>query len=182
MLRRSMLSTTAMLPVATALAACGLQTPSAPGTIPGQVIADVTGALNVLAADLPALTATTPPVLTSAQEAPLLVDVRLALGFLATISGGTPAQTGVTALARAEAYFNAVLTALMTAPLPPPYNLAVIAANVVAASLEAYINSVVPPAPVPAPVPTPAASRAKAVAPGMTIEKARAVLHINPAE
>lgn len=177
MLRRSILSTTGLAVVGTAVAACSMLTPSAPGTIPAQILEDTTGALNALAQILPSLTASTPPVLTKAQEAPLLADINLALSFIATIGPGTPAQTGATMLARVEGYFNAALTGLSGVPLPANGSLIVIAANVVAASLEAYVNSLIPPTVVPV-VPTPAAARAKALAPGMSIEKARAILGV----
>lgn len=178
MLRRSMLNTSALISAGAVLTACALNQLSSAGTIPAQLVADVEGALNQLAIVLPALTATTPPALTTAQEAPLLTDVNLALGFMATIGSTTPAQTGITVLARAEGYFNAALAGLLAVPIPPPYNLIVIAANVVAPELEAYINSLIP-VTAPTPAPTPAKARAAKVAHGMTLDQARMVLKIN---
>lgn len=183
MLRRSMLSTSALVAAGSAtLAACSMFSTSAAGTVPAQIVADVDGALNQLAMVLPALTATAPPSLTKAQETPLLADVNQALGFMALVGPTTQAQTAATAMARAEGLFNAVLAALLAVPIPPPYNLIVIAANVVAPELEAYLNTLIPPpvaTPVPAPpAPTPAKDRAAKVAHGMTIEKAREVLKI----
>lgn len=178
MFRRAMLSTTGLISAAAVLAACsGSTTPSAPGTLPAQLLADVTGGLNQLANVLPALTATTPPVLTAAQETPLLADVNAALAFMATIGPNTPAQTGATLLSRAEGYFNAVVAGLLMVNLPSPYSTIVVAANVVVASLEAYLNSLLPPATTP---PAPAAARAARLRHGMTIEKAREVLHVKP--
>lgn len=181
MLRRSMLNTSALISAGAVLTACGATTLSSPGTIPAQIVNDVNGALNQMAMLLPALTATTPPALTAAQEAPLLVDVNLAQGFMATISGNTPAQTGVTVLARAEGYFNAVLAGLVAVPIPPPYNLIVIAANVIAPELENYVNSLLPPPVAAPPAPTPAAARAAKLGHKMTIGQARAVLKIEAA-
>jgi hypothetical protein len=177
MFRRSMLSTSAMVPLVAAVAACS-SVPSAPGTLPAQILADVTGALNQLAAVIPSLTMTTPPVLSQTVEATLLADVNYALGFMGTVSSSTPATPGATVLARAEGYFNAVLVALLPLPIPAPFNLIIVAANVVAPELEALIASFVPPTVTPVPAPAPAAARAKMVAHGMTIEKARAVLKV----
>jgi hypothetical protein len=181
MLRRSMLSTSAMMAAgAAALAACS-STPSPPGTLPAQILADVTGALNQLASVIPSLTKTTPPVLTQSVETTLLADVNYAQGFMATVSSSTPAASGVTVLARAEGYFNAVLVALLPLPIPAPFSLIIVAANVIAPELEALIASFIPapvtPAPVPAPAP--AAARARMVAHGMTIEEARKVLKVH---
>jgi hypothetical protein len=104
--------------------------------------------------------------------------VSYAQGFMATVSSSTPAQTGVTILARAEGYFNAVLGALLALPIPPPYNLIVVAANVIAPELEAFIASFVPPTVTPVPAPAPAAARARMVANGMSLEQARKTLKI----
>jgi len=178
MLRRSMLSTSALAAASAALAACGATTPSTPGTLPAQILADVTGALNQLALIVPALAMATPPVLTKTVAATLMTDLNDALGFMATISSSTPAQTGATVLARAEGYFNAVLAALLPLPIPSPYNLIVVAANVIAPELEAYLASLIPPTV--APAPAPAATRAKLAAHGMTLEQARTTLKVTP--
>jgi hypothetical protein len=178
MLRREVMSTSALMAAgAAALAACS-SVPSAPGTLPAQILADVTGALNQLAAVIPSLTMTTPPVLSQTVEATLLADVNYALGFMATVSSSTPATTGATVLARAEGYFNAVLVALLPLPIPAPFNLIIVAANVVAPELEALIASFIPPTVTPVPAPAPAAARARMAAHGMSIEKARTVLKV----
>jgi hypothetical protein len=176
MFRRSLISTTGLMTAGAVLAACGANTPSAPGTLPAQILADVQGALTQLQAVLPGLTMSKPPVISQVEQTSLTGDVSQGLSFLATIGPSTPAQTGVTVLARVEGYLNAVLAALVMVPIPSPYNLIVVAANVVAASLEAYINGLIPPAPTPAPAP--AATRAASVAHGMTLDQAREVLHI----
>ena len=177
MLRRSMLSTSAMVPLVAAVAACS-QVASPPGTLPAQILADVTGALNQLAAVIPSLTMTTPPVLSQTVEATLLADVNYALGFMATVSSSTPAATGVTVLARAEGYFNAVLVALLPLPIPAPFNLIIVAANVVAPELEALIASFVPPTVTPVPAPAPAAARAMKAGHGMDLDTARKTLKV----
>ena len=177
MLRRSMLSTSALMAAgAAALAACSTTTPSTPGALPAQILADVTGALNQLALIVPALAMATPPVLTKTVAATLMTDLNDALGFMATINSSTPAQTGATVLARAEGYFNAVLAALLPLPIPSPYNLIVVAANVIAPELEAYLASLIPPTVTPPPAP--AAARARTAAHGMTLEQARKTLAI----
>lgn len=176
MLRRSLLTTTGLMTAGAVLTACGANTPSSPGTLPAQILTDTQGALTQLQAVLPALTMSKPPVISQVEQTSLAGDVGQALTFLATIGPSTPAQTGVTVLARVEGYLNAVLAALVMVPIPSPYNLIVVAANVVAASLEAYINGLIP-APV-TPAPAPAAARAASVAPGMTLDQAREILHV----
>lgn len=175
MLRRSMLSTSALVAAGAALAAC---VASPPGMLPAQILADVTGALNQLALVVPALAATQPPVLTKMVEATLLNDLGIAQSFMDTISGSTPAQTGVTVLARAEGYFNAVLAALLPLAIPSPFNLIVLAANIIAPELEAYIASLVPPSVTPTPAPAPAAARVKSVEHPMTLAQARKALKV----
>lgn len=178
MFRRTLLSTSALLPPVVFLAACGITQPSAAGTIPAQVLTDVNGVLIQLDNILPALSTTTPPIIPPATEASLLADVNYAFKALATVSSSTPAMDGATVLARIEGYGGAVLGALLAVPLPPPYNLAVIAANIVWAGLESYINSLIPPPPgVPTPAPSPAMMRAKGH-PSMSLAEARAQLKI----
>lgn len=180
MLRRTLLSTSALLPPVVFLAACGITQPSSPGTIPAQVITDVNGVLIQLDNILPALSTTIPPVIPPALEATLIADVNYAFKALSTVSSSTSAMDGATVLARIEGYGGAVLGALLAVPLPPPYNLAVIAANIVWSSLESYINSLIPP-PAGAPAPSPAMMRAKGH-PSMSLAEARAQLKIPTAQ
>lgn len=179
MKRRALLSTTSLAAAGLVLAACGVTQPSQAGTVPAQILTDTNGALVQLDAILPALSATTPPIIPAALEKSLLQDVNYAFQSLQTVSSSTPAQTGATVLARVEGYGGAVLTALLAVPLPPPYNLAVIAANVVWASLEVYVNSLLPPVSAGGTTPPPAPQASfRATGRTMSIEEARAILKI----
>lgn len=175
--RRALLSTSALAATAGILAACGITQPSQASTIPAQILTDVNGALVQLDSILPALAASTPPVIPAAIEQTLLQDVNYAFQALSTVSSSTQAQTGATVLARVEGYVGAVLTELLALPLPPPYNLAVIAANVVFGSLEIYLNSLIAQSGGPAPEPSPAKARAVGK-PTMSLEEARSILKI----
>lgn len=173
--RRKLIASGSLLAIGaavTTLAACGSNTPTPPGTIPTQVIADVNGALQQLQNVLPSLV--TAKVLTSAQEQPIMAAITQAMSFMTTIGPNSPAQTATTALARVEGYFNAALAALVAVPIPSPYNEIVIAANVIAPELESYLNSVIPAV---APAST-SAKRAMKVSGGMSIDEARTVLHV----
>lgn len=178
--RRALISTSALVSLG-ALAACSsLTKPSSPGTVPAQVITDVNGALIQLDNILPALAASNPPVIPPALEQTLLADVNYAFKALQMIGPNTPAQDGATILARVEGYGSAVLQVLLTVPLPPPYNVAVIAANVVWASLVAYLNTVIPQSGGQAPVESPVAAHARAS--HISIEEARRILKIPAAQ
>lgn len=173
MLRRTMITNTGVLSAVGLLAACATPTAvSGSSTIPAQIIADAKGALQGLANVIPALIITVPPVLTAASAAPLTGLVQQGLSFIAGIGPDTAAQTGVTVLARVEGYISSVLAVLTVAPIPSPYSLIVIAADVIIPELEAYIASVVPAAA------APAKAAARVAGENMTLEQARQTLRI----
>jgi hypothetical protein len=177
MLRRAMLSTSGLVAAGAILAACSTtSTPSS--TVPAQIIADTSGALQGILNVIPALV--TDKVLTQAQATPLLTAVQEAMTYLAGVGPDTPAQAGATVLAQVAGYVNTALGILTSLPIPSPYSVIVIAAAVVVPELEAYIASVLP-APV-APAPAPAAARAARVSHGMSLAKAREVLHVKASD
>jgi hypothetical protein len=163
-----------MVSAGTILAACSIATTPV-GTLPAQVLTDISGALKQLAILVPALLAIKLPSLTTAWGTALLSDITAAQGFMATISASTVVTDGGTVLATVEGYLNAVLAALETLTLPSPYSLIVAAANIIAVEVESYLATLLP-----APAPTPAAARARKRSYGMSLEAARKVLKIAP--
>lgn len=173
--RRALLLSAAACVLPFVLSRCG-EISASSETLSAQVLADTSAALNQLSIVLPALTATTPPVLTQDQVAPLLRDIAEAQSMLATISATTPKTPGASVLSTVLGYVNAVLGAVPVALIPPPYNLIVTAAVVIGKEIESYVASIQPPV---TPTPTPAAARAARYGRGMSTEEARTILHAN---
>jgi hypothetical protein len=177
--RRNLLSCVALtLPLAAL--GCAAMSIGSYNTLSAQVLADTNAALTQLGITLPALTKTKPPVLTAAQVAPLLADIEKAKALLAALSAKMDAVTASTPLEQVLGYVNAVLDTVPIALVPPPFNLIVVASTVIAKEIESYVASISP-TPAPQPAPWPAAKRATVAAGGMTLERARAVLHATPA-
>jgi hypothetical protein len=164
--RRSLLICTALVP----LAACG--TTSNPTLTPGQIVADVSGLLTVLKADVPLIAAADPQLMTPAQESNIEQQLAAAQVLAATVTPQLTATQGATTLLQVESDINIALDAISAAatagsgPLAK-YALAVQAAMVLSAGIEAWLNA------------TLGLTAAHAtVVHGMTPEQARAVLGI----
>lgn len=172
--RRSLLSSAsaiAVLPIL--MAACGT---TASATLSAQVIADINGALQGLAT-LPAqLEKTVPPVITQALGDTIMADIAALQGSMATISASTALQAGVDVMARVFGGMNTAVSVLSAFPVPPPFNMVLMAVAVILPTVQAYLEKYQP-APVPVSPPA-AALRAKATAHGISLEKARATLHV----
>ena len=145
-----------------------------------QALTDLNGALKALENSIPLIQASAPAALGGQDPAALIANIQKAE---ALIAGLGDASANPTPLLQAEGIFNTVLKGLSLAPLPPPFDLIVLAANVVAPEVEAYVNTIAPGA-VPAPATAVGAPNTGIAGPPvvrLTIEDARQVLQVKPA-
>jgi hypothetical protein len=174
--RRRILGGTSLL----ALAAVGLMAgcSSSAATTPAQIVADAAGLVSALQSDLPLIVAADPNLMDAQTEAAVQMDLAKAQALAAQVTPQMTATQGATTLKTVEAYINVALeaaSAVATAGAGSPlaaYALPIQAAIVLAGVIEAWINATLGAGT------TTASARAKAVAPGMTPEKARVILGV----
>lgn len=177
--RRNLLcssSTMALVPLFAGLAACS--TPTASATLSATVIADINGALAGLVSLPPQLEHTTPPVITQAMGDTIVADLTALQQSMATISASTALQAGTVVMERVFGGMNTAVAVLSAYPIPPPYNLVLMAVSVILPTVEAYLRTAWPTTTPPVSPPVAAVGR-KAKAGGMSLSAARQQLGIN---
>lgn len=174
MLRRHLLATAALTPVAAALAACG--TTLTPAQIVTQAGATATG----LAGAIKQVIAAYPSLIPATTAVTIQTDLADASAAATSLSASLPATTGASLVQTVEGYINAVLTVLAGPPIngliPAPFNMAVTAASILIPQLEAFVNTYLPATAAASPVALAARHRFAALAPAMTPEAAVAIL------
>lgn len=156
-----------------ALAAC-----TTTGTTPAQVIADARGIVSALQTLLPSLTVADPLLLTPAQQAQVSDALARATALLATVTPSLPAAQGATTLQAVKGYINVALDAVSAVagaaagtPLAA-YAVPIRAVIALVPVIEMFVNQTL------GAVSGTAKLRARAVAPTMTPDAARAILGI----
>lgn len=166
-------NTTAAALAGFALAGCG--TTGTPAVTPAQVAADLSGLVTTLTTVIPQIERAAPGALTPSQQTALANDLQNARIALAGFTAGIPASVGASKAQIIDGYIADVLSTAV-AVAPPPYNTALIAAEVILPEVEMFINQYLP-----ASITQPAAARfasARVGAAAMTPDQARAKLGI----
>ena len=168
-MNRRAFTTTA--PLALLLSGCGTNTT----LTPAQVVADAQGIVTGLGKAFGIVIAEDPALIPPAQAATDTAGLNVASGALATIAANLPpVTTGQTLLQTVEKYINAALddaaavTPKIVALVPAlaPALPLIQAASVLVPVIEAFINPAAP------------ATAARAMAGGMTVAQARALLGV----
>ena len=139
---RSALTGASML----ALAACGNGTPPVIPVIPvtpAQVAADLSGLVTALTTVIPQLEKAAPNALTPSQQTALANDLANAQKAIAGFAAGIPASVGASKAQIIDSYLNDIVSTA-AAVAPPPYNTALIAAEVILPEVEAFVNQYLP--------------------------------------
>ena len=123
-----------------ALTACSTSTTD---VTPAQVAADLSGLVATLATIVPQIERAAPNALTQAQQTALANDLSNAQKALASFAAGIPATTGASKAQVIDGYLNDII-ATAAAVAPPPYNTAMIAAEVILPQIEAFVNQYLP--------------------------------------
>jgi hypothetical protein len=168
--RRNLIASAGLIPAGALLTRCASTTST--GTVPQQVLNDVTAALTTLSANLTTIATTNPTLIPAATMTTIQTDIATAQQAVATISAQTAATAGASVLQTVEGYLNAALNTLAAIPLiPAPFSTVIMAAALIAPEIEAFVASVVG-------TPTVSATPPKLAfsASGMTVAQARAVL------
>lgn len=179
--RRHILASAASLAGISLLAACTTTNAAGQTIIDPQVLADATGMVNTLIAELPVLLSIDKTLLSTDTQNTVTTALTAAQTALSKLSTGTLAASGASTLQIAEGAINTALSVLLpalstAAALYPALSVAVPIVTAVAALLpavEAYVNTLIPSS-----TPAVAAIRAKAVAPTITRAMARKTLNI----
>ena len=171
--RRTLLTATALLPIA---GCAQLQSLLGPVT-PAAVIADLGSIVTGMSAMFPKLLAAAPSLIPAPLAAQIQGDLSLAQQADATLTANVPAATGATTAQKIEGYINAVFAVLAGPPIngliPAPFNLVLTGVDVLLPGIEAFFNQYLT-------APTVSASlvraQFRAAAPAMTPAEARLVL------
>jgi hypothetical protein len=134
------------------LAACTPSTPTTPGTLDPQVLADAMGIVNGLATALPQIMAADPKLLTVPTYTTIMQSLHDAQTLLANLSASTPAAAGATTLITVETDINDALNAV--APVLPsaattypglqPFVIIFDSAIALLPIIENFINTAIP--------------------------------------
>src|ERR1019366_2472489 len=111
-----------------ALAGCGTSTTTA--VTPAQVAADLSGLVTALTTVIPQLEKAAPNALTPSQQTALANDLTNAQKAIAGFAAGMPASVGASKAQVIDSYLNDIVSTA-AAIAPPPYNTALIAAEVI---------------------------------------------------
>lgn len=174
--RRSLLRASAVAVPAVALAGCGVFG----NMTPAQIVTQAQSIASGLSGMLTQLVAQYPTLIPAATVATIQDDLAKAQAAAKTLASGLPAATGASVVQTVLGYVNAVLNTLAAPPIngliPAPFNQVVAAAAFLTPTLEAFVQSYIPAAAA-ASVTAETRLRFAGMAPGMTADRAVAVLN-----